>query len=412
MKTGSLIQTFLDGSRRESVSKKICDFLDETFPNTRNTGSVDFTGIIWGSELPPAVFFPKGAQIPDDGDQRQELIRLLISCLRRYDSLNSKSYAAESNNDILSCPELELLERYQREGLYSNRAKYVSKTIKGTIDWKRTINAGKASINSDGSLFYLDTMKRGYRSKDTQIRKIQASLVYEAASEFRWLMEVRLCDEVMASRAKPVPAETAIQIIRTELSQQFSEEKIRLLQLLLAVLERKLAGSTLNGSVLGTTRFEHVWEHMISTYLADQKHEFKNLATPAYVYDSGDIERHTANSPRPDTILHGEERIAVIDAKYYDFAVSKPQWGDLVKQFFYAKTFEMQFGKDNVSNWFIMPGVDNDGVHEAIVIGADKTPLSEQFTPIRIRFKDPFEVMRYYASYESSSRDRAALLAG
>ena len=411
MKKNRLTQTFLDGCPRENVPEKLCDFIDNQFPSARNTVSIDFTGIIWGSGQPPAVFFPKGTEIPKHLEHRSELIRLLIDCLRRYRSSDSKSHSADINSNLLSCPELELIERYQRDGLYSNREKQISKVIKGPIDWKRTINGGNPALNSDGTLFYLDTIRRGYRSSTTQIRKIHAAIVFDAMAELSWLIHTTPCNEVMSSRQMPFSNETSIQLIRAELSKQFSEEKIRLLKLLLAILERDLRGSKSGGSLLGTTKFEHVWEHMISCYLADQKQDFKNLAIPAYVLNSGVVEPSAANSPRPDTILHHGNKIAVVDAKYYNFAISKPQWGDLVKQFFYAKTFEMRFGKENVSNWFVMPGFDNQGALKAIVIDTDGTDLKETFTPIRIRFKDPIDVMKHYASYKINHEDRATFLA-
>ena len=146
----------------------------------------------------------------------------------------------------------------------------------------------------------------------------------------------------------PVSDETALRLLQREICQQFSEKKIRLLKLLIAVLEQRLSGSRSDGSVFGTIRFEKVWEDMISSYLGDQKNNFMGLAIPAYVNGSGAISASAGNSPRPDTILEEHDRIAVIDAKYYDFAVSKPQWSDLVKQFFYAKTFKINFQKPHI----------------------------------------------------------------
>lgn len=405
-------QIFVDGFPRTRVPKNICDLLDDQFMSIRSSGSISFTGIVWGSKLAPTVFLPKGSIIPKERGQQQKIIGVLLKCLQRYESSASKAQSSNTHSDGLSCPELQLLELYQRNGLYSNRESHSSSKLSGAIDWKRSINSGNPTVNTDGTLFYLDTIKRGYRLNETQIRKINAALVHQAISEFSWLIPVRACDEVMAAQRMAFSNETAIRLINIELSQQFSNEKIRILKLLLAVLENRLTSSKSVGSLFGTARFEHVWEHMISSYLADQKNEFKGLAVPAYVHHSGVVAESAANSPRPDTILHEGGRVAIIDAKYYDFATSKPQWSDLVKQFFYAKTFNTTFEKSKVSNWLVVPGSNALGIQKAVVINADKTHLDREFPPIGIRFINPFEVMNYYASYQINSQDRASLLAG
>lgn len=410
--TAPPILTFIDGCLRDSVPKQTLSVLDEKFTSIRSSSIIDFTGIVWATDIQPAVFFPKCSQIPERREDQKRLIRVLIDSLRRYSASDSASRSADVSSSVLSCAELELLELYQRDGLYSNRENHVSQNIKGPIDWKRTINAMDPSLNKDGSLFYLETMKRGYQASDTQIRRIHATLVNRAIAAFDLLVDVKPCNEVAASQRSPVSDETALRLLQREISQQFSEKKIRLIKLLIAVLEQRLSGSRSEGSVFGTTRFEMVWEHMISSYLGDQKKNFRGLAIPAYVNGSGAISASAGNSARPDTILENDDRIAVIDAKYYDFSVSKPQWSDLVKQFFYAKTFKINFPKSRISNWFFMPGVDNNGAHQAVVINSNNHRLDDEFPPIAIQFKDPFEVMSHYADRRINHEDRLKSLAG
>ena len=267
------ILTFIDGCLKDSVPEQTLSVLDEKFTSIRSKSVIDLPGLSGQRTSNPLYFFPKCSQIPERREDQKRLIHVLINSLRRYAS-DSASRSADMSSSVLSCAELELLELYQRDGLYSNREKHVSQNIKGPIDWKRTINAMDPSLNKDGSLFYLETMKRGYQASDTQIRRIHATLVNRAIAAFDWLVDVKPCNEVAASHRSPVSDETALRLLQREICQQFSEKKIRLLKLLIAVLEQRLSGSRSDGSVFGTNRFEKVWEDMISSYLGDQKNNF------------------------------------------------------------------------------------------------------------------------------------------
>ena len=59
-----------------------------------------------------------------------------------------------------------------------------------------------------------------------------------------------------------------------------------------------------------------------------------------------------------------------------------------------------------------MPGVDNNGAHQAVVINSNNHRLDDEFPPIAIQFKDPFEVMSHYADRRINHEDRLKSLAG
>ena len=121
------------------------------------------------------------------------------------------------------------------------------------------------------------------------------------------------------------------------------------------------------------------------------------------------------NSPKPDIIIYDENhKIAIVDAKYYDFNKSKPGWADLVKQFFYAKLYLRDYS-ENIENFFIVPDVGATNVKKISVVSERnelKDFLCDEFPSIKIYHMNVDDLMSSYINRKVGHMERKQILEG
>ena len=114
----------------------------------------------------------------------------------------------------------------------------------------------------------------------------------------------------------------------------------------------------------------------------------------------------TSNAPRPDAVIRDGDRLAIIDAKYYDFVRTKPAWQDLVKQFFYAKAYSHDLQYSRIENVLVLPDTNGEQASHAVVTDRNNVRMDREFMPIKLVFLNVVEVMSHFVSGKESEAAR------
>lgn len=400
------IEQYIDGQAREDICPIILEELDNYIPPSENAKAVNFVGFLWSEARgTSAIFWPKGMKLniatKDDAYKLQKT-------LRKYGSSVMSGIEAAAEHSCISCPKLDLLDDYFQSGLYENREPRFGKNVKGKIDWARTIKLEKAHFNSSRVPIYLDTINSRNAPVVSEVTQIHRKMVKEAYRAFEWILGDQVIDNEIDRTKYHYSKKYARKILTQELSSQYSQVKVRKLQLMLNVLDENENRGDFSSRLIGTSKFEFVWEKMCSVYFENESSSYLDVATPAYV-ESNEIFKVSVNRPKPDIVISSGQSIAIIDAKYYDFKVSKPSWPDLVKQFFYAKAFEYGYPQRKVSNYLVMPKTQSN-YEKVVVIGEDNQLMNTEFSPIKLIFLQPIDVIDHYLRGTTNQVARSQVL--
>ena len=151
-------------------------------------------------------------------------------------------------------------------------------------------------------------------------------------------------------------------MIREKLSRTFNDKNKKLFRNMLAIIDYEGEENDHRKYIYGTNRFEYVWEMMINQVfgIRDKERFFPKTKWR--------LEREYSNANlEPDSIMLYNDKIYILDAKYYKFGQTGLPWDlpestAINKQITYgeyvaeSKKFDKEFGKDRiVYNAFIMP---------------------------------------------------------
>ena len=233
----------------------------------------------------------------------------------------------------------------------------------------------------------------------------------ESDEQLGWLLSrngSRIAPDLVKAKL-PLSISKSIKVLRNELSRQYEDMKIFQLKLMIDYLEQKAKFGGKSDWRLGTTNFQVLWENICSNVFGDQKSIFPIPAIPAYQI-SGNIIPRPENAQRPDIIVSENNKLAVVDAKYYDFRKSRPAWGDMVKQFFYAKSYQIKYSDFSINNFFAVPDVSDSSTEKVVVVDQQNASLNETFSPISIIYLDVNKVINLFISRKKSEEFRSMVL--
>lgn len=387
---------FSDGESLASLPPSILAAIRKHVPFKANAKRVDFVGIVWNDDQ-PCIFWPKGLK---NSSQQGKHAKLLIDVLRRAGKSRSvQSKIKGAGGQIVFPVELEILEHYLEYGLFETREARFAQSVSGKIDWGRTIKRQTPSPGANNVPIYLDPISSSQSSADHLIRQLHAHAVGVCDRKFAWLLSSK--DRAVArehhNQKLIVTTSRAIAIVKKELHRQFSDVKKFQLQLLLHFFQRLHSLKPESSGFLGTDLFEFVWEDMCGVYFGTQRAAIRYPAVPSYFSPDTRHQRESKNQGRPDILLANDKRLGIVDAKYYDFGLTKPPWSDLVKQFFYAKAFNHRGEYQSVTNSFAAPKTEGAVPTYASVIDPElNIPLNAEFPPIKIMYIDVLEIMEHY----------------
>lgn len=315
------------------------------------------------------VSFPLGYHIDENCDDtviRKDIFQLLTS-LKKYDKKSSsEELSIDKTDDSSDFPILSyqyIINDFLSNGYYVEKETIYKNGTRGKINWKRTIQQKTPQISGD-NVVYLDFIVKQNRVKSNSlITKIHEYCVYDSFMKIGWLYTPFLPKKPEI----PFNKSMFIDILKSELSQTFNERKRSLFSAMISIVESLDNSSVTDHKtfVYGTSNYQYVWEKMIDALFGEID---KEKYFPTSKWHLASVEKESSKL-YPDTIIKLDNRIYILDAKYYKYCVygtveSLPRTDSIQKQITYAEYLENDksikpTGRkkpyDSIKNAFIMP---------------------------------------------------------
>ena len=116
-------------------------------------------------------------------------VRLLVHTLRRASRTTNKGgRKTNTSGHIELPPEIELLEDYEKNGLFDTKERNYRLGIAGKIDWGRTIKNTNPVQGKNGTPVYIEPIVGFSTDSLGIIKKLHAYAVGIADEKFSWLV--------------------------------------------------------------------------------------------------------------------------------------------------------------------------------------------------------------------------------
>lgn len=320
-----------------------------------------FVGIRFKEGIPEVVF-PHGYHIADDDKGCRKDIFKLMAVLKRFTEHNEGEDTKGREDKFFSLPITSyqyIIQDFLAHGYYTEReVKYV-KSQRGKINWKRTIQQEQAQIDND-SVVYLSFQTKTNRINDNNLLcQIHHYCVYVSFMKFGWLY---FSSDFLPEKPEiPFNKKLFINVLTKALGETYNDQKRMLFQCMLNVVCEEDGESTLNNVAVGVNRFDPIWERLVDYVFGEDDKEKYFPHTTWHIIKNGKVEQNSALEP--DTIMKWDNKIFVLDAKYYQYGVSGvtgdlPATTSIQKQITYGKHIAEQIKEveeNKVYNAFIMP---------------------------------------------------------
>ena len=340
------------------------------------------------------IYFPLGYQLPDDDRALRKDIRSLFGILSTFSNkedkeLRGSKFVQAHPVDFPIVAFLDVLDYYmENDGKYYmvTEKKYKADT-KGKIDFRRTAKKQRGFIK-DGSLIFTK-FEVEYQSplENELITRIHKFCVYHAFKRLGWLYT----NQMIHDPGIPLNKKEFIDELRRRYRDSQKDRDKRLFKSMIAMIEF-IDNRILDKSFyFGTEEFEYVWEKLIDRVFGIPN---KEDYFPRGVWK----ERHGAGSATekhalmPDTIMIYNDKIYIIDAKYYRYGVTHnpshlPDSSSINKQITYGEYINGEKGinKDSLFNAFLMPFNMDDNLFE---IPEDEKSIIENVAEATGKWRD------------------------
>lgn len=313
------------------------------------------------------VNFPLGFQISEtDSEIRNDILNLL-NVLNEFKD-RQEGFVDSSNmgsSNIVEFPlnaYLEIISYFMEHGYYIESNPVYKIRAKGKINWSKTIKQISPLLqeNNDCSYspiytqFIVEEVKT---NKNSELFYINKYCVYESFKKLGWLF---------TSYVPPKPngildKEKFLPILHNKLSNTFNDAEKKLFQAMIDMIEKMDTFDNQREYYFGTEDFAHIWEGLIdAAFGIFNKEDYYPRAE--WNLPQGRINSDYKSPLRPDTIMIYQDKVYVIDAKYYKYGYTSnpfhlPGSVDVNKQITYAEFVKNNKNIDvqNIYNVFLMP---------------------------------------------------------
>lgn len=308
----------------------------------------------------------------------------ILKILRRYPKNKAKQFIGEffldDNIESTITSEISLADYIIRDfiqnRLYDNVSYQLEFNAEGDTDWGYTIDNITPYISESGPI-YSDTYNyKRYDDIHNKVIDIHKCVLNECIEKYSKLLGYGIgkIDSTYTKLNQIGSTEEILSIIERELYITFNQSKIDLLKCMYNIISRQYDGRQQgNYSLFGTKSFEHVWEHVVGEVFLNEKSKFigktksnqdkedddisqKNIMDrPIWLDTNGNLNSNKKKTLEPDFIKIENERLYILDAKYYNieyvYRINKNKQKELVvkgnpgidsitKQFLYEKILE------------------------------------------------------------------------
>ena len=374
-----------DSLQNKRSLKDCCVYFDNNRTDDTDDGEVDkFVGLKYiNNEL--KIYFPVGyKQDPNEDDKaiRKNILNL-VSVLSSF----SEKYGMLTAADILSSSKdvqfpihayLFIISDFLNRGYYTKKESQYRKDISGKINWSRTIKHIRPQIcNEDAVYFNFITRHTDYNQSQL-ISQIHRYCVHECFTKIGCLF------------SSFVPQKPAIKfnktlftaIVRNEAANTFNENNLLLFKNMIDVINYLDDSNENENYIFGTHYFQYIWEALVDSVYgeSDKDNYYPKVYWKLNSKEAFDPFNSKYNSLRPDTIMitqrgKPEQRIFVLDSKYYRYKTCLPGSESVVKQFAYAQYIDKQCSpKENTTcriSEDIRKNVTSQNIYNAFIMPAE-----------------------------------------
>lgn len=373
------------------------------------------------------VFFPMGYRLPDNEDDIREDILKLIEIMSTFNDskdrlLTMDEFAAPHSVNFPINAYMNIIRYFLEQNDYYKEREQIRKTAdRGKIDFPTSLRKNVKFFQEDGSPFFDKyTVKGSNPNEKNLITQIHKYCVYEAFSTLGWLFTPYLpADPHIILESKRF-----LFVLRKKISVTHNDKDKLLFQAMIQMLEYLDSENDNKQYYFGTDRFEYVWEKLIDEVFGIRsKEEF----FPRTKWKLKFNENRVNHALEPDTIMICDDKIYVLDAKYYRYgitgkAIHLPDSSSINKQITYGEYIDKcqelkdKYGELPIYNAFLMPFNRNENpffvsedyflnIGEAISEWKNDTKLYERVQGIVLDIR--FLMNNYTGSHKSKIRKLA-----
>jgi hypothetical protein len=307
------------------------------------------------------VYFPVGYQLPEDDNEIKRDILHLFRVLSEFTNVSDevmsmKKFEAPQSVDFPINAYLEIINYYMDSGYYMERDPIFKTSDRGNIDWARTIQRQPALIQANLTPVYTQyTVRESAPNKNKEITRIHTHCVYESFDKLGWLFTPYMPPKPTGS----LDVKRFISILTDKLGNTNNDKDKRLFKSMRDMLKYMDDRSIEKQFYFGTDYFEGVWERLIDRIFGI-KNKQDYFPRTRWLLQSG---MYKEKYPlEPDSIMILDDKIYVLDAKYYRYGVSGnpnhlPDSSSINKQITYGEfIYNQQHIPDGkLFNAFLMP---------------------------------------------------------
>lgn len=318
------------------------------------------------------VCFPMGYRLPENEDDIRNDILQLIDILSVFSKSKQKGLSMQKfeTPHLVNFPVntyMNIIREYLKKDCYYTEKEPTRKTAdRGRIDWSNSLKKNVAFYQEDGTPFFNNyTVTQSAINENNLITQIHKFCVYEAFITLGWLFTPHLPPDPHIQK----DTKRFIHILNRKMASTFNIDEKKLFTDMKGMLEYLDAEQDDKQYYFGTDRFEYVWENLIDEIFGvTEKEEF----FPRTKWNLTFASDRTNHALEPDSIMMYNDKIYVLDSKYYQYGVTGkpkhlPESTSINKQITYAEyihtnsKFKGKYGDIPIYNAFVMPfsKVDN-----------------------------------------------------
>lgn len=349
----------------------------------------DFVGLRIVDGL-PHVTFPRGYALPENEKQLRRDVFKLMSAIQKFggnrDGEKPVLFAGEESSAFPFLSYQFIIKDFLAHGYYTEKEVHYITGQRGKINWKRTIQQQQPQIDNN-NIVYLDfTLKTNRINENNLITRIHEYCVYESFSMIGWLF--LSSDSLPRRPSLPFNKKLFLAVLRKELYGTFNDNKKKLFQSMINVINQSEENQGLLPRItFGVNRFEYIWEDMVD-YVFGENNIEDYFPHAHWHIVSGNGYRVESSELKPDTIAVIQDRVFILDAKYYKFGVTGnpmhlPATDSIQKQITYGEYVvnNNMAEPSKVFNAFLMPfnSGESNMPYKFVSVGtADWKQYSEQ----------------------------------
>lgn len=322
---------------------------------TNNDLQDDFVGIrVINGKL--QICFPLGFDIVDEAHIKTDIKKLILTLI----DFNKTHIHSKQKGDIEKLVLSDIpINAYQNvidyfflNGYYVEKKSHYTNSSKGRINFSKTIRNIRPIIQNGNAVYTNFQTKKEMRSEKELVSLINKYCVYKAFLDFGFIFSNFKPPRI----SMPTNKKMCISILDNKLKETFDDRKRILFDSMKKILLQKNHKTNGSNFRFGTYHFHIIWEQMIDKIFGIKNKEKYFPSTTWYLSS-----KEKPNYPlQPDTIMIFDDKIYVLDAKYYKFGISKnandlPNSSSIVKQISYAEYIQKLNKETKIYNAFLFP---------------------------------------------------------